>query len=123
MLKSKFFIITILMFSLLSIFIIQKKEVIFQEGNPLPLAVAISKIILQDKEIAEVKGTEEADGIYGYLVKRGKMEPYIKMMEKQGWRFVEKNEISNALVFEKGNTTQSVAYQYYTRWYTIIYSS
>ena len=123
MLKSKVFIITILMFSLLSIFIIQKKDVIFQEGNPIPLAVAMSKIIFQDKEIAEVKGTEEVDGVYRYLVRRGEMEPYIKMMEKDGWRFVERNEISNSLVFEKGNTTQSVAYQYYTRWYTIIYSS
>ncbi|MEK5063675.1 hypothetical protein [Cytobacillus sp. FSL R5-0596] len=122
MLKSKVFILTILMFSLLSIFIIQKKEVIFQEGNPIPLAVAISKIIFQDKEIAEVKGTDEVDGIYGYLVKRGEMEPYIKMMEKDGWRFIERNETTNALVFEKGNTTQSVAYQYYTRWYTIMYS-
>lgn len=83
----------------------------------------MSKMIFQDKEIAVVKGTEEVNGIYGYLVIRGEMEPYIKMMEKDGWRFIKKNEISNALVFEKGNTTQSVAYQYYTRWYTIIYSS
>ncbi|MCJ7841387.1 hypothetical protein MUB24_10855 [Lederbergia sp. NSJ-179] len=124
MLKTRFFIITtILMFSLLSIFIFQKKDVIFQEGNPIPLAVAISKIVFQDKEIAEVKGKEEVNGIYGYIVKRGEMEPYIKMMEKEGWHFVERNENSNALVFEKENTTQSVAYQYYTRWYTIIYSS
>ncbi|MBS4220314.1 hypothetical protein KHA96_18595 [Bacillus sp. FJAT-49711] len=121
MLKSKVFIITVLLFSLLSIFIIQKKDVIFQEGNPIPLAVAISKLIFLDKEIAEVKGSVEIDDIYGYLVKRGEMEPYINMMEKDGWRFVERNEISNALVFEKGNITQSVAYQYYTRWYTIIY--
>lgn len=123
MLKSKFFILTILMISLLSIFIVQKKDVIFQEGNPYPLAMAISKIIFQDKEIAEVKGTEQTDGIYGYLVKRGEMEPYIKMMEKEGWRFVERNELSNALVFENGSMTRSVTYQYYTRWYTIIYSS
>lgn len=122
MFKSKALIITILLFSLLSIFIVQKKDVIFQEGNPIPLAMAMSKIIFQDNEIADVKGTEKVDGIYGYLVKRGEMEPYIKMMEKDGWRFVERNEISNTLVFEKGNTTQSVAYQYYTRWYTIIYS-
>ncbi len=36
-----------------------KKDVIFQEGNPIPLAVAISKMIFQDKEITEVKGIEE----------------------------------------------------------------
>ncbi|KRG12643.1 hypothetical protein ACA30_18525 [Virgibacillus soli] len=123
MLKSKVFLITILILSLLSIFIVQKKDVIFQEGNPIPLAMAISKIIFQNKEIAEVKGEEAVDGIYGYIVKRGEMEPYIEMMEEEGWRFVERNENSNALVFEKDDTTQSIAYQYYTRWYTIIYSS
>jgi len=125
MLKSKFFIITILiMVALLSIFMIIKKDVIFQEGNPIPLAVAMSKIIFQDKEIAEVKGSVDdyVDGIYGYLVKRGEMEPFIKMMEEDGWSFLERRELSNALVFEKGNVTQSVSYQYYTRWYTIIYS-
>ncbi|MGX2959762.1 hypothetical protein JNUCC23_10935 [Peribacillus sp. JNUCC 23] len=36
-----------------------KKDVIFQAGTPIPLAVAISKMIFQDKEITEVKGIEE----------------------------------------------------------------
>ncbi len=54
MLKSKVFLITILILSLLSIFIVQKKDVIFQEGNPIPLAMAISKIIFQNKEIESV---------------------------------------------------------------------
>jgi len=105
------------MVALLSIFMIIKKDVIFQEGNPIPLAVAMSKIIFQDKEIAEVKGSVDdyVDGIYGYLVKRGEMEPFIKMMEEDGWSFLERRELSNALVFEKGNVTQSVSYQYYTR--------
>ncbi|MFE5430867.1 hypothetical protein [Peribacillus simplex] len=123
MLKSKAFRIIVLILILFSIFIIQKKDVIFQEGNPIPFAVAISKIIIQDKEITEVKGTEEVGGIYGYLVKRGEMKPFIKMMEKEGWDFEERNEISNALVFNKGDVTTSIGYQYYTRYYTIIYYS
>ncbi|WP_350301775.1 hypothetical protein [Peribacillus frigoritolerans] len=114
MLKSKAFRIIVLIFILFSIFIIQKKDVIFQEGNPIPFAVAISKIIIQDKEITEVKGIEEVGGIYGYLVKRGEMKPFIKMMEKEGWDFEERNEISNALVFNKGDVTTSIGYQYYT---------
>ncbi|MDY7044943.1 MULTISPECIES: hypothetical protein [Virgibacillus] len=122
MLKSKTFIITMGVISILAIFLTLKKDVIFQEGNPVPMALAMSKMIFQDREIAEIKGAEEIGGIYGYLVKRGEMEPYIKMMEKEGWRFVGRDEIGNALKFEKGNTTQSIAYQYYTRWYTIIYS-
>ncbi|MYL44286.1 hypothetical protein GLV94_01375 [Virgibacillus halodenitrificans] len=122
MLKSKTFIITMGVISILSIFIISKKDVIFQEENPVSMAIAMSKMIFQDREIAEVKGSEEVGGVYGYLVKRGEMDPYIKMMEKEGWRFVERDEIGNSLRFEKGNTTQSIAYQFYTRWYTIIYS-
>lgn len=123
LLKSKAFRMLVLIFILFSIFIILKKDVIFQEGNPIPFAVAISKIIIQDKEITEVKGTEEVGGIYGYLVKRGEMKPFIKMMEKEGWEFEERNEISNALVFNKGDVTTSIGYQYYTRYYTIIYYS
>jgi len=119
LIKSKSFIITIGIISLLAIFLIQKRDVIFQEGNPIPMAISMSDMVFQDKEIAEIQG---ADGINKYLVKRGEMEPYIQMMEKDGWRFLERDEIANNLKFEKGNTTKSIAYQYYTRWYTIIYS-
>jgi len=120
--KSKTLIITVGMVCLIAIVLIQKKEVIFQEGNPIPMGLAISNLVFKNEEIAEVKGSEEAGGVYGYLVKRGEMEPYIKMMEKDGWHFVQKDEISNALEFEKENTSKRVSYQYYTRWYTIIYS-
>lgn len=116
MLKSKVLIFTLLISFLLSIFIFQKKDVIFQEGNPIPLAVAILKMNINDKEIVEVWKHEQ------YLVKRGKMEPFIKMKEKEGWKFVEKRELSNALVFEKGDKTLSVRYKYFTRYYTIIFS-
>lgn len=117
--KSKIFIITIGLISLLAIFVIQKRDVIFQEESPMSMAVAMTEMIFQDKEIAEVKDTS---GTYGYLVKQGEMGPYIKMMEKDGWHYIGRDEISNALKFEKGNTIQSVGYQYFTRWYTIIYS-
>lgn len=50
------------------------------------------------------------------------MEPFINMMEKDGWNFVERIETTNALVFEKGNETKSIPYKYYTRYYTLIYS-
>jgi len=58
-----------------------------------------------------------------YLVKRGEMKPFIKLMEKEGWDFEERNEITNALVFNKGDVTTSIGYRYYTRYYTIIYYS
>ncbi|WP_127760597.1 hypothetical protein [Peribacillus asahii] len=116
MLKSKVFIITALIFSLLSIFIIKKREVIFQEGNPIPLVVAISKMIFQDKEMVEVWRDEE------YLVKQGEFAPFIEMMDKDGWNSVKIIENANHLVFEKDNMTKSISYKDYTRYYTIIYS-
>ncbi|PEK59731.1 hypothetical protein COM55_02940 [Bacillus pseudomycoides] len=123
MLKSKKFIIPLLIFTLLAIFIIQKRAVIFQEGNPIPLAIAMSKMIFQGKEIVEVEQNEDDYRYeYPYLVKRGKMDPFIKIMEDDCWEFIERLETANTLIFEKGNQTKSIPYEYYTRYYTLIHS-
>lgn len=79
MLKSKVFVITLFLFSLLSVFLIQKREAIFREGNPIPLAIASSKMILQYKEIVKIEKKDESDL---YLVKQGELEPFIKKMKK-----------------------------------------
>ena len=42
--KSKTIVIALVIISILSIIIFQKRDVIFQEGNPIPLAVAITKV-------------------------------------------------------------------------------
>nr|WP_018783428.1 hypothetical protein [Bacillus sp. 95MFCvi2.1] len=119
--KVKKFIIPLLIFTLLAIFVIEKRRVIFQEENPIPLAIGMSKMIFQGKEIVEIEQNEDRySDVSLYLVKRGKMEPFIKMLEKDGWKFVEQLEYQNALIFEKGNQTQSISYRYYTRYYTIL---
>ncbi|MED0936643.1 hypothetical protein COE20_01300 [Bacillus cereus] len=119
MLKSKFFIFTLLVCTLLSIFIFQKRDVIFQEGNPIPFALAMSKMVIQNKEIVEVSSIDDQSP---YLVKRGKMEPFIKMMEQDGWSFVDRDIMANSITFEKGDQMKSVSYKYFTRYYTLIYS-
>ncbi|EJS55376.1 hypothetical protein CN445_02050 [Bacillus cereus] len=119
MFKSKFFIFTLLVCTSLSIFIFYKRDVIFQEGNPIPFALAMSKMVIQDKEMVEV---EPIDNQYPYLVKRGKMEPFIDMMEQDGWTFVDRDIMANSLIFEKGDQSKSVPYKYFTRYYTLIYS-
>lgn len=74
-----------------------------------------------NKEIIEVEPSEDRySDVSLYLVKRGKMEPFIEMLEKDGWTFVEQLEYQNALIFEKGDQTQSISYRYYTRYYTIL---
>ena len=119
MFKSKFFIFTLLVCTSLSIFIFYKRDVIFQEGNPVPFALAMSKMVIQDKEMVEV---EPIDNQYPYLVKRGKMGPFIDMMEQDGWSFVDRDIMANSLIFEKGDQSKSVPYKYFTRYYTLIYS-
>ncbi len=119
LLKSKPFILALLICIVLSIFVFQKRQVIFQEGNPIPFAIAISKMVIQDKEMVAVEPT---DNEYPYLVKRGKLEPFINMMEEDGWTFVKRDIMANSLTFEKGDQTKSIPYKYYTRYYTLIYS-
>lgn len=105
--------------SVATVVFIQKKDTLFQEGNPIPLAGAMTDMLLKDERVAEVKGTDEARR---HLVKRGDTDAYIEMMEAGGWRYAGRDEIANRMEFEKGDETKSVTYQYYTRWYTIIYS-
>lgn len=60
------FIVLSIILSVACVFFVQKKDVIFQEGNPIPLAIAMSKMVLADKNIIEV----QTDGItHPYLVK------------------------------------------------------
>ncbi|MDR7071576.1 hypothetical protein [Fictibacillus barbaricus] len=115
MFKSKKFIISLAVFCLIILLIVQKRDVIFQQGNPIPYALAISKMIVQDKGIVEVWKDEQ------YLVKRGKMEPFIKKMVKEGWEYAGRDKIGNALEFKKGNEMRRFGYQYYTRYYMVIF--
>jgi len=117
LLKSKTALIILLITSVITIFIIQKKDVIFQEGNPIPLALAISKMIVQDKDIVVIWENPNE-----YLVKQGEFEPFIKIMQKDGWDHLGKEDTESYLMFKKGNTTQSISYNSYTRFYTIIKS-
>lgn len=68
----------------------------------------MSKMVIQDKEMVEV---EPIDNQYPYLVKRGKMEPFIDMMEQDGCTFVDRDIMANSLIFEKGDQSKSVPYK------------
>jgi hypothetical protein len=107
----------IIVFSIiLSIFVFLKRDTIFQEGNPAPLAIAASKMLIQQKDIVKVG---EKDRSILYLGKQGESKPFIKLMEEKGWKLVDRSETQNLLVFERGNYSIGVGYEYYTRYYTI----
>lgn len=101
-----------------AIFIFQKRDVIFQEGNPTPLAIAASKMLIKDENVVKVG---EKDHLVTYLGKQGESGPFIKMMKKEGWKLTDRSETQNLLVFEKGNHSIGVGYKYYTRYYTVFY--
>ena len=107
----------IIVFSIvLSIFAFIKRDTIFQEGNPTPLAIAASKMLIQQKDIVKVG---KKDSSILYLGKQGESEPFIKLMEEKGWKLIGRSETQNLLVFERGNYSIGVGYEYYTRYYTI----
>jgi len=116
-LNLKIFLSVIIVFSIVvSFFVFLKRDTIFQEGNPTPLAIAASKMLIKHKDVVEVG---EKDNSILYLGKQGESKPFIKLMEKKGWKLVDRSETQNLLVFEKGNYSIGVGYEYYTRYYTI----
>ncbi len=58
------------------------QPVILQEGNPLPVLVAILKVELNIAEIASVSDTK-------YLQKSGSHEPFNRLLTSHGWQFVD----------------------------------
>lgn len=113
----KIFLSVLIVFSIaLSIFVFLKKDTIFQEGNPTPLAIAASKMLIKQKDVVEVG---KKDNFTLYLGKQGESKPFIELMEKEGWKLVDRSETQNLLVFERSNYSIGVGYEYYTRYYTI----
>jgi len=116
--KKLLLIISICLLTFIGVFIFIKRDTIFQEGNPIPYALAASKIMVQEKKVVKVK---EDEGTVIYMVKQGDMSPYIKEMENHGWTFKDRDMLANRLTFDKGNRSLGCGYKYYTRYYTLIY--
>ncbi|MGE7768866.1 hypothetical protein [Peribacillus sp. NPDC096540] len=85
---SKIFRVFIIILALISVLVFFKRDVIFQEGNPIPLAIAITKLTFQDVEMVRVWQNPDQ-----YIVKQGNYEPFIKYMEMEddGWRYIGEN--------------------------------
>jgi hypothetical protein len=56
--------------------------VLTQEGNPIPVFIAILKVELNIAELEPISNTE-------YLQKSGSYEPLNRMLVSHGWQFVE----------------------------------
>ena len=113
--KSKIFRVFIILFALVLVLIFLKREVIFQEGNPIPLAVAITKLTFQDVEMVRVWQNPDQ-----YIVKQGNYEPIIKYMEDNSWEYIGENGDGLLFVNEKGNITIVIGVRSFTKYYTLI---
>jgi hypothetical protein len=92
---------------------------IFGTNRPIANAKAIYQLELKDKDIAK---TSDVDNNILYLVPKGHLDTYIKMMNEKGYKLSEKDVKHNRLVFKKGQNFIGISYKRFARKYTIIES-
>ena len=89
-------------------------EIIFQEGNPVPIAVGIAKLNFSGGHLVKITSLPEM-----YLVRtRDGNKPFISFMEKDGWHFTD--QMGAGLVFERIGERKVYTSRMYTRYYQII---
>lgn len=112
--RNKNLIIISLIFLFLAFGVIIEKDVIFQEGNPIIMMIAISKLHITGETITKIS-TEPRK----YLIRnKDGFEPFIELKEKEGWRFVE--QLGAGLVFEKEGISHIYIGRMFTRFYRVV---
>lgn len=100
---------------LFGLFTIGYKDVIFQEGNPLPIVKGIGKMMITGESL--VQYAENPDK---YITKSGnEYEPLKQFMNEKGWEYQE--QMGAGFVFKKGNDTTTVSTRLYTKKFVLIY--
>lgn len=92
-------------------------EYIFGDNRPIANAKAIYQIEFKDKDIAE---TSDVDNRILYIVPKGHLDTYIKMMHKRGYELSERDPKRKTLLLQKGNSFTEINYRKFARKYTII---
>jgi len=91
-----------------------ERDVVFQEGNPVPLAFGILKLNITDQSIVKISASPDK-----YIIRsRDGDAPYIKFMEENGWKFVD--QLGAGLVFEKNGEKHISVSRMFTRFYKVI---
>ena len=107
-------IIVILLIILISFGVIIEKYVIFQEGNPAKMIVAISKLHITGEPIRKISSQPDK-----YIVRnKDGFKPFIEMKEKEGWKFVD--QLGSGLVLEKNGIKHTCIGRMFTRFYRVI---
>ncbi len=94
--------------------IILNKDVIFQEGNPVKMVIAIGKLHISDEKIVLISERPKK-----YIVRnKDGFQPFIEMMEDQGWEY--SDQMGAGLIFEKKGIKHTATSRMYTRYYRVI---
>jgi len=111
----KILIKVLLVIILFAVFVgVIERDVIFQEGNPLPVITGILRITLIEGQIAQISDEPEK-----YIVKKKDgYEPFIRLMKKNGWTYIE--QMGAGLVFEKDGEKHISVSRMLTRFYIVI---
>ncbi|MED3728741.1 hypothetical protein HPB58_14515 [Priestia filamentosa] len=94
-------------------------EHIFGTNRPIANIKALYQLEIKEKDIAK---TSNVDNDILYIVPRGHLDTYIKMMSKEGYVLSEEDIQHNKLIFKEGQNTVSITYKRFARKYTIIES-
>ncbi|MFZ7101453.1 MAG: hypothetical protein ACOWWO_02200 [Peptococcaceae bacterium] len=112
--KNKINLIIFLLILLLVLGMINAKEVILQEGNPLKMAIAITKLVICREAIAKI--STEPDK---YIMRnKDGFEPFLKQKAKAGWTFVEQS--GAGLVLAKNGVKHIFVGRMFTRYFRIV---
>lgn len=83
---------------------------VLQEGNPLPVFIAILKVELDYAEVAPVSRIK-------YLQKAGSHEPFSRLLASHGWQFVD--QLGAGLFYARGGDQLFVMKRMLTSYYSI----
>ncbi len=105
---------SIVMALIIVIFVWVERRVIFQEGNPIPVAIGMVRLSITDDDIVKVSTAPDK-----YLMKaRNGNEAFRSYMESHGWTFVD--QLGAGLIYEKEGHKQMFASRMMTRFYQVV---
>lgn len=114
MLKRTLLVIAVTVITAFVTFLLIYRNVIFQEGNPIPIIKGIVKLNLTNNDVVKVSDKSER-----YIEKsKSGHQPFIKLMMNDGYTFNE--QIGSGLIFEKGGSMVIATIKMYTRYYEVI---
>ncbi|MCM3769065.1 hypothetical protein M3225_01030 [Priestia aryabhattai] len=92
-------------------------EKVFGDYRPIQTAKAVDKLEVGSQDLA--KTTDRDDALH-YMVKKGHLDGYIKLMNEKGYVLKEKDIDHNRLVFNNVQENQQSYYKRFARKYTMI---